>query len=228
MGIVYSKTIYIFANEPNNNIMANYCSNYASIDGDMASIKLILSIVELAEDDAGIFELLTNKRCGLDENGWDYNVLNFGCRSQIDKFDFLEGVNLEDNEDGTARLNLGFTTPWAPPLEFFLSLAQIYNVTMSVEAEESGNDYFFYGEIVDGDWAIFDEMDYGVGVYKHQQDYFWDGYIQSEIEWMVEEDFDEEKVRAKFYFVGETDMADILELFYVSLNEQLKQTENEN
>jgi hypothetical protein len=213
MGIVYSKLIPNFAVEPNRNTMANYCGNFASITGDTDAIQKIFSIIELAGDDEGIFGLLLNVQCCTNEDRWEFNLTNFGCRSDIDKSEFLENATFVDNEDGTAELSTTFTTPWSPPLPFYASLSAIYNVRVEVEGEEGGNDYFFVGVAIDGSWVEENDLTYPEGVYRYQPDYFWDGYLESDIEWMVEEEYTEEKIREKYSYVTEKDLEEIINLF---------------
>jgi len=193
--------------------MANYCGNFASITGDIKSVKRIFSIIELAGEDEGVFGLLMNVQCCADEDGWSFNLRNFGCRSDIDKVEFLENATFVDNEDGTAELSTTFTTPWSPPLHFYASLSQIYNVSVEVEGEECGNDFFFVGLVEDGSWVEESETSYSEGVYRHQPDYFWDGYLESDIEWMVDEEWTEEQIREKYPYVTEKDLTEIINLF---------------
>jgi hypothetical protein len=125
----------------------------------------------------------------------------------------LENATFVDNEDGTAELSTTFTTPWSPPLHFYASLSQIYNVSVQVEGEECGNDFFFVGLVEDGSWAEESETSYSEGVYRHQPDYFWDGYLESDIEWMVDEEWTEEQIREKYPYVTEKDLTEIINLF---------------
>ena len=213
MGIVYSKLLYNFAVEPNRNTMANYCCNYASITGDTDAIQKIFSIIELAGENEGIFGLLLNVQCCADEDRWTFNTTTFGCRSDIDKEEFLGNSTLEDYGDGTAHLDASFQTPWSPPLEFYSSLSALYNVRVQVEADECGNDYFFVGVAEQGSWEEWDETTYSEGVYRHQPDYFWDGYLESDIEWMAEEEFTDEQIREKYTYVTKNDLEDIINLY---------------
>jgi hypothetical protein len=193
--------------------MANYCGNYASITGDIESVKRIFSIIELAGDDEGIFGLLINVQCCANEDRWSFNLNNFGCRSDIDKSEFLENATFVDNEDGTAELSTTFTTPWSPPLPFYASLSAIYDVRVEVEGEEGGNDFFFVGVAIDVSWGEVNDLSNPDGVYRYQPDYFWDGYLESDIEWMVDEEWTEEQLSEKYPYVTEKDLEEIIKLF---------------
>jgi len=84
-------------------------------------------------------------------NWYDWSVANWGVKWDID----MEGLDYEDNGDGTASITGHFESAWAPPIEAYNRfLDDMDGCSITADYHEPGMD--FIGEYVDGDDCYYD------------------------------------------------------------------------
>lgn len=87
-------------------------------------------------------------------NWYDWSVANWGVKWDID----VEGLDYEDNGDGTAQITGHFESAWSPPIEAYNRfLDDMDGCSITADYHEPGMD--FLGEYIDGDDNFYD----GVG-----------------------------------------------------------------
>ena len=178
--------------------MPNWCSNSIVVTGKSGIIDLILTKVNLIQFDedkkdtrVGVFEELIGlgniDRDKYDGGAWyDHNINRFGTKWDIGKDDFL--ASLEVWQDGEmSGFSTHFDTAWSPPEAFILIFSKEYGVEVEMDSEEGGNDFYFKGKCINGEWEEYDTMDFGAGQYTYNEDYFWEGYLEWQIESLWEE-----------------------------------------
>jgi hypothetical protein len=178
--------------------MPNWCSNSIVVTGKKGIIDLILTKVNLIQFDEvkentriGVFEELIGlgniDRDKYDGGEWyDHNHNRFGTKWDISKDDFLD--SLDDWQDGEeAGFSTHFNTAWSPPKAFIENFTKEYGVEVEMDSEEGGNDFYFKGKCIDGEWVIHDSLDFGEGQYTYNEEYFWEGYLMWNIESLWEE-----------------------------------------
>lgn len=193
--------------------MPNWCNNYLTIKGDKNKINLINNLVKESNYN-NIFLNLVGLEKGMTpadyENKWyDSNVNYWGCKWDVS----INSCDWEFNED---IITSSFETAWSPPIGFCQKLAEIYQVEVHISYEECG--VGFCGETYshpDGTQED-NEYPYEEGLYKTQNDYFWEGYMESTMEWLVEENRDDESfdiveyVNEHYHFCTEREREDIV------------------
>jgi len=216
--------------------MPNWCSNSIVVTGKKGIIDLILTKVNLIQFDEvkentriGVFEELIGlgniDRDKYDGGEWyDHNISRFGTKWDISKDDFLG--SLDDWQDGEeAGFSAHFDTAWSPPKEFIENFTKEYGVEVEMDSEEGGNDFYFKGKCIDGEWVIHDSLDFGEGQYTYNEDYFWEGYLVWQIESLWEdygittdddeENYDDaiEQIKTDYSYCSDKDIQEIIKMY---------------
>jgi hypothetical protein len=72
------------------------------------------------------------------DNWYDWRVANWGCKWDVD----VEGLEYEDNGDGTASIAGWFDSPWGPPIEAYNTFCDdMDNCSLEAYYEEGGMDF---------------------------------------------------------------------------------------
>ena len=72
------------------------------------------------------------------DNWYDWRVSNWGCKWDVD----TEGLEYEDNGDGTASISGHFESPWGPPIEAYNTFCDdMDNCSLEAFYEEGGMDF---------------------------------------------------------------------------------------
>jgi hypothetical protein len=128
--------------------MPNWCSNSISIDGPLDKIQALWTEAELKDC---LLEIMTPI------GEWDYGqaVESWGTKWDVN----IEGLEFEDNGDGTASITGWFDSAWSPPLQAFATYCD-KNPDVSAEvfyqeegmcfvgrwSNTDGDDYYEYGD----------------------------------------------------------------------------------
>ena len=162
--------------------MANHCYNFISLNGDNKSIK---ELAKRLTDTYDKFHYL---------NGWCDYVLkirdDFNYIKEEDKRDYHHygskwfdfDVYVDDN-----CITIQGASAWSPMVKFTEDLCEVYNLSGSIEYEESGCDF--------GGYAVYigeEEVDSGEFTYmewKYRSDLTY--WMEDMIEYLIELDDDE-------------------------------------
>lgn len=188
--------------------MPNWCTNHITIEGEPRIIKMFEKL--LREKPNAVFENLIGRDENVlqedyDNGGWySHNTSRFGTKWDIDfnehQFEFREGV-----------MEIHCETAWSPPTEFIQHLSEMYGVYCTMDYEEPGMD--FAGRVVaeNGDIIVDDQYDYAEGIYVLQRDYFWEGFLENQIEyWVQDEDMSADDVYNYFPFLSDDEKKEVL------------------
>jgi hypothetical protein len=150
--------------------MPNWCNNTITIQGQTETIKtlwddavkgegLLQAMVPQPEDIfQGNLGEKERKMC-LEQgipNWYDWNINNWGTKWDVS----LEGLEFEDNGDGTATITGWFESAWAPPIDAYntfcenmdgVFLEAYYDepgmVFCGRWTSEAGDEYYEYGDL---------------------------------------------------------------------------------
>lgn len=159
--------------------MPNWCNNTLSIQGPTETVKTLWE--EANQEGSGLLDAMVPMPKALDgttspspkegtpqplvdghDNWYSWRVENWGTKWDVD----LEGLEFEDNGDGTASITGWFDSAWAPPIEAYNKfLDDMDNCTLESWYEEGGMD--FAGHYIDGsDDGLDNISDYAREVVK--------------------------------------------------------------
>ena len=149
--------------------MPNWCSNSLTITGHKYDIEAIVDRLKNGDKDK-MFETLIglnpNKSKEEHENDWySENVNRFGTKWDI-------SYDLQDMGIGKEEIVYHFETAWAPPIDFCRTLSKLYNVQCVLTYSEPG--VSFAGQFTcDAEGEMDDECEYLEGLYKYDNECFW-------------------------------------------------------
>lgn len=204
--------------------MPNWCYNTITINGSPDKISRIKTIVELKQNDnGGFFRPLIGATIG--DDWYDYNINNYGTKWDID---VTKDMYHHCDEN---TLSFGCESAWSPPIIGMVNVCKKYGVSCEMLYEECGND--FYGKTTISDDGTYVEEDYGYreGMYRLDNDYFWES-LDNDMDYLMETLEDEieggatikEVVDNEYTYVSESDkveLIDILEKEYTERNEKM-------
>ena len=145
--------------------MPNWCNNTLSIQGPTETLKPLWD--EANQEDSGLLQAMVPMPKELNDttspsdgdNWYSWRVENWGTKWDVD----LEGLEFEDNGDGTSSITGWFDSAWAPPIEAYNKfLDDMDNCTLESWYEEGGMD--FAGHYIDG----HDDYLEGIGDYARE------------------------------------------------------------
>lgn len=132
--------------------MPNWCDNSITIQGPVETISQLWKKAQEAE---GLLEAmvtmpkrLRNTRAPQDSQNWyNWSVENWGTKWDVS----LEGLEFNDNGDGTASIEGWFDSAWSPPISAYDAfLENTEDCTIFASYYEPGLDYAgFYTDGVD-------------------------------------------------------------------------------
>jgi len=143
--------------------MPNWCNNSITITGPVDIIKpLYEQACSDADDETGLLDAmhpmpkeLHDTTSPSDEDNWyNWRVENWGTKWEVSS----EGLEFEDNGDGTACLTGWFDSAWAPPINAYNHYLDRMEGAITLEASfyEPGMD--FAGFYTDGDLEEIDDL----------------------------------------------------------------------
>ena len=162
--------------------MTNHCYNFISLNGDNKSIK---ELAKRLTDTYDKFHYL---------NGWCDYVLkfrdDFNYIQEEDKRDYYHygskwfdfNVYVDDN-----YITIQGDSAWSPMVKFTEDLCEVYNLSGSIEYEESGCDFGGYASYI-GEEKI-DSGDFTYMEWKYRDDLTY--WMENMIEYLIELDDDE-------------------------------------
>jgi len=215
--------------------MPNWCSNSIEIAGDAQTIACIKYAVENVkkDNDKGVFKALIGIPSNMSdeqyESDWyDTNVSYYGTKWDVD---------YDDGNWDFDKENIHFScdTAWSPPINFLYNLMMKYPGLTYCEIiyDEPGVDFAGKTSITrdaDGIHMEDDECTYEEGLYKYQNDYFWDK-IADDIDNFVQdfEGDDEDLIKKEFLqnlpFITEIERNEVLDLLDEAIG-AIKETSN--
>lgn len=198
--------------------MPNWCYNTIVVTGDKKSVNTILTKLSLLDDRDGIMEELIglgdiDKESYTTGDTWyNWNINRFGTKWDVPKSDFMGNLQIDSDDEEESGFTTSFDTAWSPPVPFLATLSNIYNVSITLDAEEGGNDFYVKAVFNNGHIEELDEMSFDAGHYSHNEDYFWDSVVPNQIEYWCEDDTepDMEMVKERFDFVSGEDKKTIM------------------
>lgn len=173
--------------------MPNWCYNHLTIEsgsnGDEQGFKVFKTKLFLMKEDleqnknvwTGVCDYFVGREDDHETNWYDHNCRVYGAKWQPDVEEFLSGY---DEASGDC-LTISFDSAWSPLTEFTKKLAQIYNLRIDHQFEETGN--WFAGQLlVDGsdveeEWSA----GYWEGIYRLDSDNFFE-QVSNDFECWVE------------------------------------------
>lgn len=215
--------------------MPNWCYNTIVVTGDKKSVNTILTKLSLLDDRDGIMEELIglgdiDKESYTTGDTWyNWNINRFGTKWDVPKSDFMGNLQIDSDDEEESGFTTSFDTAWSPPVPFLATLSNIYNVSITLDAEEGGNDFYVKAVFNNGHIEELDEMSFDAGHYSHNEDYFWDSVVPNQIEYWCEDDTepDMEMVEERFDFVSGEDKKTIMNDWKIEWKEYQKRMAEE-
>ena len=97
--------------------MPNWNNNDITIDGPKAKIEALWAAA--TAEDSGLLNAMKPMPEDIGDGWYDWAVTNWGTKWDVN----MEGLQLIDNEDGTASIVGYADSAWSPPLEAFQTYA---------------------------------------------------------------------------------------------------------
>jgi hypothetical protein len=172
--------------------MPNWCNNHIVISGEKSDMKPIYDFFKENENNQGEC-LVMNTLVPHDD---EYEAIkasgNFLLVPQVDfygtKWDFdISEANL--GEITEELITLSPSTAWSPPSEFCRRLTAKHKVHINISFEEGGIGFVGQEEFEGGEMTeqvMYD--DYSEGMYRLDNDCFWESVAINNIEYLLEEE----------------------------------------
>lgn len=132
--------------------MANHCWNWSCIEGTKESLDLLQArLKEAKASDDALYYTTFHHVLGISLPESTSDVYHdFGTR----------WFDAEWYRDSDTSASLTGDSAWSPPSEFFRKLSEVYNLTITSEYSESGNDFGGYYDCKDGEVTRDDQYSY--------------------------------------------------------------------
>ena len=206
--------------------MPNWCSNTITITGTKEQIGLLTRILEdepKSKGDSIVFQSLIGIKPDVSKEDYDngawYNANTnyFGTKWDVD----YDSCNFVFDEE---CITMSPETAWSPPINFGVVLHEMYGVNVELFYTESGCD--FCGKTIINENGVFeDDYGYNEGNYHFDNDYFWEGIINSQIEYGIEEEKDVDGFLNDFPYLTTEDKEELRKLYLESLTKQTETNE---
>lgn len=198
--------------------MPNWCYNTIVVTGDKKNVNTILTKLSLLGDRDGIMEELIGlgdidrDRYMTGDTWYNWNIGRFGTKWDIPKSDFMGNLQIDRDDEDDSAFTTSFDSAWSPPVPFLTTLSEIYNVSITLDAEEGGNDFYIKAVFENGEIQQLDETDFDEGQYINNEDYFWDSVVTNQIEYWCEDEEkpDMEMIEKRFGYISDEDKEIIL------------------
>lgn len=205
--------------------MPNWCSNTITITGTPKQIELLTRILEdepkSNPDKCIVFKSLIGTQPGISEeeykNGawYDSNVAYYGTKWDVD----YASCNFEFEKE---QIKMSPDTAWSPPVNFGLVLHNMYGVSVELFYSEGGCN--FCGKTtIDENGVIEDDYGYAEGHYYFDNDHFWEGLIESEIESAIDEEKDVNDFVEEYGYLTPEEREELKEMYIYTLNQKQEQ-----
>lgn len=143
--------------------MPNWCNNSITITGSTETIKTLWE--QATAEDGGLLNAMVpqpdnifkgnlgqkeREQCAEDgvPNWYDWNVENWGTKWDVS----TEGLEFEDNGDGTASITGWFDSAWSPPIDAYNTFCEdMDGVFLEAYYQESGMCFVGYWSSEGGD-----------------------------------------------------------------------------
>ena len=137
--------------------MPNWCENTVVIQGSEKDQKFMLltrKLSRLINSKANIFQAFVPRPKEEDDNWYDWNCTNWGC-----KWDINDYIDFEECDSDAIKLR--FDTAWSPPSAFLKTLAKKYpSIHFRMRSTEPGVGFEYLLEIRDGEVTFEESRDY--------------------------------------------------------------------
>lgn len=199
--------------------MPNWCNNLIKISGEESDMKPIYEFFVRSEalPEVEMFVMSTlvpedEEFQQIKESGAfllsPYSTF-WGC-----KWDFQ--VN-ECNGDYTpTSITISPSSAWSPPLPFCQRLSEKYNVDVTIEYYEGGNNFAGYSYYSMGDEIEVEEYEYSEGLYYLDNETFW-VELEGDLEWLLCENPEvtiQDIIGSKYPFItNEKDLETLTQLY---------------
>lgn len=192
--------------------MPNWCSNELTIQG--ADVPKIIDIMKNSDS---IFESLIGTDPAVSkpiQDWYNHNINWFGTKWDVAQ----DQIYWIDTNDSTF-LSVSFETAWSPPVPFFETLCNKYNISgASLKYAEYGMNF---SGVVDFDGHDTSSIEYdscSEGVYRHNPESFWDE-IDSNLNYCAEEGEDIDAVLQQYEYLNEYDRETLINKYKSIQNE---------
>lgn len=163
--------------------------------------------------DIGCFQALVGLPDTIGENEYRYNSNDINANYYGTKWDIDYSEFNWDFDD--TSLSVSFETAWSPPIAFVEKLVLQYKGITDAELHYEEGGCNFAGRMVaerdsEGNVTFDDDcLQYEEGLYKYQDDYFWDR-MYDEVRCALEEcDNDKKDIMDRYSFVSADDLKEI-------------------
>lgn len=120
--------------------MPNWCSNTITISGEPEKVKDFVNFLE-EKDGKNWFDYFVEPAGEGNEEWYDYNLKNYGCKWNCDAQDWSV------DEDFT-QVSFWFDSPWGPPTELYNTIFE--HTSFDVKAEYNEEGMGFVGRFEEG------------------------------------------------------------------------------
>ena len=210
--------------------MPNWCNNHIIISGDIFFLSLLKNILEDVPKTIGeetvVFKTLIGKEPTIttedyEKGGWfNSNVDWFGTKWDVSYND----CQFEFNDDHIIMMP---QTAWSPPVRFVSNLCKMYGVTAVMNYDERGCDFCGRATIDINGEVDDEEYKYNEGMYRFDNDYFWESLVESDMEYALDEDKTKDQFLLDYPYVNEDDLKELGEMYDEYMIENLKTENNE-
>jgi hypothetical protein len=189
--------------------MPNWCYNYITITGPTDSIRKIYSRLKSAEDlsNGVFFETIGAPSLKSKVDWYEHNLEHYGTKWDVT----IEESNyeLQTLRDKSLILRFSFDTAWSPPLQWYHTLSDIYNVLVNITFSEPGSDFYGIHNYDCGEIGNCEEYSYQEGLYRHDVEAFWEN-LRSVMESINddEERPTKEKILSEYPYFQDSDITE--------------------
>lgn len=168
--------------------MPNWCNNIIRISGEESNMKPIHDFFQKAstansDEEFWVMSTLVPENEEFEEiKASGQYLLSPYVEYYGTKWDFQANECSGESIEPTA-ISFSVATAWSPPEAFCQRLSELYKVNVSVEFEESGNDFAGRSSYGDGEEIESVTYPYREGMYYLDNETFWYD-VESDLEWM--------------------------------------------
>ena len=201
--------------------MPNLCNNHIIISGNEKKILLLKNIIEndpkSKEDECIVFETLIGTEPEPEEYENDSNVDWFGTKRDVSYNDC--GFEFNDNHIIMTPL-----TAWSPPIGFVSNLCKMYGVTAVMDYDEGGCDFCGRATIDINGEVNEEEYTFNEGKYHFDNEYFWESIVESDLEYVMEEEITKDQFILKYPYVNQDDLKELEKIYdeYIIENNKIQ------
>lgn len=191
--------------------MANYCWNNIEVspssfrDEDNKNFKKFMGKVAFLRQELGDDGDIFGYFLGNAPENVDY-VSYYGCHRITNVDEFFSQID-EDNIDDTFFCS-GFDTAWSPPEKFCQMLSEMYQISVKITYDESGNDFSGHAQYTNGETDYEESWSYLEGLYNMDKDWFWNE-MDSQIECYIDDEVEVEEFLEGYGFLSKDDFEEL-------------------